>query len=528
MVAAQPRQHVVSICRYRLAMPAFSLQGTLVVISLAIVAVLAITATQQRTGDAHQYVAMTQLLAERKPPWLDPNDQETLAAWMRSRASDSGFATGALAIRQPALIHDGVQELSHFWAFPLVVSPLWALFASAHLDPLTAFPIVNSLLLGTAIIAVYQTFGFAAALLGLASPLLWFVARAQVEVFTVSLLLLAMCSARGGRWAWGSLLIALAATQNLPISMGVPLFWCAGIGHWLAAQDGNIGRQALISKINVKAVAIATLAIGVALLHPAYYIWRLGVFTPQQLNGGISGAIPDMTRLLAPIADPDIGFAWWMPVQSALALLGLCWLVRDLRQGKRRDTHLMSTIFVSGVMALWFLVVFAQTTNVNSGGTVHVSRYALWLLPLCLPAAAIAIDRLALRSGMALPAFLILLLLLNVAYFKPDQQERYVEHSPQATWLLSNAPWLYWPLPELFVERTLHIDGGLLTSAGDPACRILLVVNAPPASCPLSEQEFRLIAQQRASGETYTWLRRSNFPHFSEVIRGFPSRNSAQ
>ena len=37
------------------------------------------------------------------------------------------------------------------------------------------------------------------------------------------------------------------------------------------------------------------------------------------------------------------------------------------------------------VIGLGFLFVFAQTTNVNSGGTVHMSRYALWLLPLSLP-----------------------------------------------------------------------------------------------------------------------------------------------
>ncbi|MCC7022174.1 MAG: hypothetical protein IT338_05070 [Thermomicrobiales bacterium] len=504
----------------------------------ALVVALSLLAPPRRTGDAHQYLAMAGQLAHLRPPSLSPAEEAEFGAWLEAQAIDSGFPDGARAIRQPALVHEGRQEFSHFWVFPLIVAPATGLSTLLGLHSILAFTITNALLLAAALHACARAFGPLATLLLLASPLVWFVGRAQVEVFTVALLALAMAAAARGQWAWAGVAAAMASTQNLPIAATIPLFWAGGLPassrEW--TRLWNPGNQHRLATPNPhpqpppsgypvlctgrgecgegqrgtqRTLLLGAVAVGIALLHPAYYVAQLGVVTPQQLNGGIAGAAPDWTRLLAPLVDPDIGFLPWLPVTAALSVAGYVFLLRARLRGTPLDRNLAAAALVAVPIALWFLAVFAQTTNVNSGGTVHISRYALWLLPLTLPALSIAMCRLAPR---ALPAALLVVAALCVAYlvtFRPDQPERYVTHSPQAAWLIAHTSDLYHPLPEIFVERTLHIDGGPRASAADANCRIILLVAPLDRPCPLTDSERASAGEIFDNGAAAVWVRRT-------------------
>ncbi len=494
-------------------------------ITFVLTLVLALTAAPRRTGDAHQYIAMALQFAEWRPPSLSRADEATYRAWLESQPMESGFPDGSRAVRQPVLIRDGRQEFSHFWVYPLLATPALVLTSMLGAHPLVAFTITNVLLLGSALVAAARVFGALAALLVLASPVVWFLPRAQIELFTLSLILLAIAAAAAGRWGWASIAIAIAATQNLPIAATVPLFWTGAVVEWLvAARSRGVPPVATSARIR-RGLAFAVAGAGITLIHPAYYFSRLGVVTPQQLNGGIAGGFPAWDRYFAPLLDPDIGFLAWMPFTAVLALVGIVLFFRSqtgkgrenlTKQGGDAMTFARSprTLLVLAIcltMAMWFLFVFAQTTNVNSGGTVHISRYALWLLPLALPALAMVTQcaqkeapALALSGG-------ILLLSLYLGYFQPDQPERYVEHSPQATWLMSNHPTLYRPLPEIFVERTLHIDGGPLRSAASPSCQTILVVSERPEQpCALTEAETDAGMKVLAKGFHAFWIRRGS------------------
>ena len=173
------------------------------------------------------------------------------------------------------------------------------------------------------------------------------------------------------------------------------------------------------------------------------------------------------------------------------------------------ERQLEAACLVTVAMAAWFLFVFAQTTNVNSGGTVFMSRYGLWLLPLALPAVAAATRGLDCWMPGLSTVGALALLGVYLFLFRPDQPERYTGHSPQAAWLMSQLPALYHPLPEIFVERTLHIDGGPRLSAADPACRLIfLLAVAPDQPCPLTAPELTSAQAQFARGVTAVWLRR--------------------
>jgi hypothetical protein len=192
-----------------------------------------------------------------------------------------------------------------------------------------------------------------------------------------------------------------------------------------------------------------------------------------------------------------------------LAIAGIGLLARTAIGGGKSANGLALITIGSLVIATWFLFVFAQTTNVNSGGTIHISRYVLWLLPLTLPFVAVTTQFVELRAPHFMLVAGLALFALYLGYFRPDQPERYVAHSPQATWLLANAPEYYQPLPEVFVERTLHIDGGPRLSAADAGCAVVfLLVAHPEQPCSLSDAERESTEVRFAAGDEAVWIRR--------------------
>jgi hypothetical protein len=471
---------------------------------------LSLSAIPRRGGDAHQYIAMALQLSQLQPPSLSPDEEFTYRAWLQAQSPESGFPDGARAIRQPALIRDGRQEFSHFWVYPLLTAPATSIATAVGAHPLVAFTITNALLLGTALLATARTFGSIPALLVIGSPLVWFLARAQVEVFTVALLCLAMAAAARGRWGWAALAVATASTQNAPIAATIPIVWGAAIVEWVTDRRASC-RSLLPDRAELRrALQFALSAAGVALLHPAYYLLRLGVLTPQELNGGIAGAWPTAGHYFAPLIDPEIGFVVWMPITALLTLTGLALLAKSVWQAGIEHRRLALTVLCAAAMCVWFLFVFSQTTNVNSGGTIHVSRYALWLIPLSLPAIAVSSRYLEPRVPGRMLVGGVALFAAYLSYFHPDHGERYVEHSPQAAWLMTHVPAAYRPIPELFVERALHIDGGPRASATDPNCRLMLVVAAQPDQpCVLTTSERASLQQKFADGDAAVWVRRS-------------------
>jgi hypothetical protein len=99
-----------------------------------------------------------------------------------------------------------------------------------------------------------------------------------------------------------------------------------------------------------------------------------------------------------------------------------------------------------------FLVSFAQTTNVNHGGTRDMSRYCLWLIPLAIPwlrleREARPVFRRAMGGLAAASA------LYCIASFHPALSERSTSPTWIASTLWTRFPSWTNPLPEIFVER---------------------------------------------------------------------------
>lgn len=498
--------------------------------ALVVVVLLGARAPAQRTGDAHQYHAMAGALADLRPPALTSGETAAYKAWLGSQPVASGFPSGVPAVDQPALVRGERQEFSHFWVYPLLAAPFVAAGDALGLHRADAFLAANALMLGSAVWAIGRWSRPVVALLLLGSPLVWFVDKAQVEVFTVASLALAMVAAGRGAYLWAAFFGAVASTQNLPIAAAVPLFWAAGLlralldGAGGGSGDrgwGGLGRgQARRSAPTVRwlcatygswgRVVLVAATVAVAGLHPAYYRWRLGVVTPQELNGGIAAGVPSPARYLAPLVDPNLGLLPWTPLLGGLALVGaglLAWPGRGEAPWRSRDLRVAGGC--AALLGGWFLAACAQTSNVNSGGTVHLSRYALWLLPLTIPFLEAASRWLEGRLPGLLPAVGVVSFVGYAVLFRPGQPERYVVPSPQAEWA---AVWLggrYRPVPEVFFERERGVDGGVNGSAANGACTlVLLSEGAPEPACPPTEGERAEAVRLFGQGWRSVWVGR--------------------
>lgn len=491
--------------------PASGLSATqLMWAAFALVVALGAIAPLRRTGDAAEFYAMAFALAEGRTPALTAPEIADFKAWMDEQPVSSRFPAAVRAVDQPPLVSAGRQDFPHFWFYSLGAAPLIGIARALDLHERFAFLALNATVLAVALREVGRSFGPEVSLLVLASPLIWFVDKAQTEVFVASLLCVAMASARRGQNRGAALASAFASTQGLPILGAVACFWT--IGTWTALRTSGGSRRSLPMGRpgqTLTGVAVVAATAVVALLHPAYYWWRLGVPSPLQLTHGYSIGLPPSHHTLALFLDPDIGFLAWYPVIVAVALAGAVILARTSRWKPSSEAYGLRTVALAGlVCAALFTFAFAQNTgNVNNGGTVHVSRYTLWLVPLTLPLLAAAGTWSDARGRKALLFASLVAFTCYAAYFRPSRHEHYVDPSPQSDLLAAWAPTLYRQLPEIFYERQQGIDGEIPGSTANSVCTVVLLSDgASPSPCPLSPVESGAAAELMAAGWRSVWV----------------------
>jgi hypothetical protein len=424
--------------------------------------VIALVATSQpaRVGDGREYLAVALNLARFDPPALSAGDMVRA----EKRLDQWGF--GGLPLAEHAELTDarGRQDFFHFWLYPALAAPFVRLALALRVHPNYGFVALNVALFLAALVVVSKrvAWPFAAALF--CSPALWWIDKAHTEVFTFSLLAIAFARLEDAPW-WSMICLAAAAAQNPPIAV---LFVCV-------ALLAPVLRPGAWRMRRFQAGALAALA--VALLHPVYYGWRWGLLTPQLLLG-TAVHVPSVQEMGAVVWDPNVGFVFAAPLLAAtVAAAGLLVVVRE-------RTRLMEPgVWLALAGGFVFLASFAQATNVNSGATPGMSRYALWLLPLALP-----IFRAASAAHVAAPRRWLTALALascawSVVAFHPRQPERYLAPS-----LAANVLWTHWPsldnpLPEIFAERASGDEPATLPVATGGCTKVLLREGRWPGRC---------------------------------------------
>lgn len=287
-----------------------------------------------------------------------------------------------------------------------------------------------------------------------------------------SLLLLALLWARD-RPQLGLIAMALVVANN--ISLGPAL---AAYGCWLLL----VHRRALFAtawgKVGVGA------AVAIAVLHPLYYLVRLGAIDPVALIEDNSLRVPTVTRLITPLVDPYAGLLVWWPVLfvvAAAAGLRRAWT----RPIVVRTPAAWAIVWAPFAVALLILLGQAQNRQPASGGTFAMSRYALWLAPCAVFVFQRHVLRGRWRVGGA-AALVAVSAVLSVHVARPSYPDVWFTTKPTfvATALLNHAPWAWNPTPQVFLTREWRQYGKLEPVANASCTKLLAISGVWPATCP--------------------------------------------
>ena len=426
-------------------------RGWALALLLAVFVSLSLVSSPTRVGDGFEYMAMALNTADFSPPALTRTQIE---ARTRDFAGMAGFQ-GDPGLRMPALAGaSGRQDFPHFWLYPMLASPLVGLSRLAGVHPNTGFTALNCVLLLLASMTLLRRSGTPLAAFVTVSPILWWVDKAHTEVFSFSLLTIAVLALRDAPW-WSLICLGMASTQNPPFALA---FLVAAVAaNWSPLRGDRRLRRA------------AAIGAALCLLHPAYYLWHLGRLSP--LADAVAPHIPTGAELATLLWDPSLGILVHFPALALLLALGL-WCVWQDR------THVPPAreLAAAAAMGAIFLLAFTQAGNVNSAGTPHPSRYGLWLVPLTLPALVWTWEALARRGLLWAGTLIVVASCLYSAYaYQPRWPEQYLNPTRLAGWLWAHLPAVSNPLPEVFVERVSGMDGLHTVPAATERCEKVLL-----------------------------------------------------
>jgi hypothetical protein len=366
------------------------------------------------------------------------------------------MASAFRSLRWPAL------ELSdHFWLYSALASPLIALTDSARVGPLWGFFLFNLLLLVSAFAAMLSRFGRPPTLLLFIGPVLWWVDKVHPEVLMFSMLAMAVAFLRDTPW-WSFVTLGVAAAQNPAVAPLVPIAAMAAIANRTVTWRDKrfwVG-------LGISGALIA--------LHPLYFV--AGGSRPVPLLPFGRLVWPSASKYLAVLLDSNVGLLYAFP-SLGLAIVLTVWS-RGRRWRPAPDE------FFAAAAAIVLLFAFAQTTNVNHGGTRDVSRYAIWLIPLAAPSLVMRTMRPALRRAVVL--LCCASAVWSVGWFHPILPERFLQPTRAAVMLWTRVPSWTRPLPEVFVERLQGSEGVWRMPIAMPGCEKLLLVgrDGGPAEWP--------------------------------------------
>ncbi|MEC9093120.1 MAG: hypothetical protein VX438_10470 [Planctomycetota bacterium] len=414
-----------------------------VICLLAVLLVLG-SSPAPRVGDGGEYLMMTIALAEEMQPFSDFRVERIYGQYIQTR--DGSFPS-AHKLQETAngLTLGDQMDFPHFWFFSLLAVPFYHFLNAIGGDIGHCFTLLNLSLMGLLLWVADRSLGrrgiTIALVICLLSPVLWFIDKGHTEFFTVSLATIGVIRFLKNDFTSSIAAFCLVSTQNPPF-IGV------------AGLVGLFGLSRDWKNLRVR-WPILVLGLGIGLLHPVYYLVRHGNITPQMITGAASHSAKGLRELTCFFVDPDVGLLsnWPWLLVPLLFVLGYVVFRYNRVNG-----------FTVGFCAVSLLVLcWAQTktNNFNHGGTVKISRYAVWYIPFAFP----LLFQFATNYRLAptwqrwsLFGFLAAAVYVNTTKFHPDRGESFLYQTTIAENFYENFPGWYDPIPEIFIERCVRAE----------------------------------------------------------------------
>ncbi len=429
------------------------------------------------TGDGREYLAYARAFAAHLSPDFRQEDLLHVASMLdrqepsfREGLEELGreYTVGRLAYGKGFVATQSGSLYSwHFWFYSMFVAPFFEFVHRMELPPASAFALCNWVfVLGALAYLSFLWKGSALqkhtlAALFLLSGTTYYIWWSHPEVFTASLILLALMMASDKRYTLGMMVGAIASTQNPPVFLLVifiSLLAVADISSKTIAA--SFGGRLLTA---VRRIAPGLLSsIFVASLPALYFLQALGVASPIAAGGAANPNLISIERLWSLFFDLNLGIIVAAPgilLGITIVLLTSMMHPKDPAQKDKSTSYpfLYLCIFLSISMAVPTL----STTNWNHGHSVY-SRYGFWVgIPLIFGLVkSIPNISTAMVRGVAITVIAIQAVVVSYyGVFGKNWRSNYISFKPISHYFLREFPQYYNPIPEIFIERISGKEG---------------------------------------------------------------------
>ena len=343
---------------------------------------------------------------------------------------------------------DGQMDFPHFWFYSLLASPFYLFLKLIGNDVAYCFTLLNLILKGFGLWCSHQLFATRGAVVFIAicllSPALWFIDKGHTEFFTVVIGSVAVMCFLKSKYVESFVAMAMISTQNPPFAIVGVAALCFGL---MKATFRTRLKSRFSSWLGI------LLGGAIARLHPAYYYFRFGNITPQLITGAAVNDSKGFRELTCFIIDPDVGLIsnWpWLIVPVFSVLVFWAW--------DRQRMPWVNILFCIVSVAI-LCRAQAKTNNFNHGGTIKISRYALWYIPFLFPLLlkfARQFHQVPYGQRLAVIIFLCGAVYINTGKFWPKREESYLFQASLAEIFYDHFPAAYDPIPEIFIERNIQ------------------------------------------------------------------------
>jgi hypothetical protein len=402
------------------------------------------------SGDGGEYLAIALNLADVGTPWFtDADIERTRPQTMRVAQLEEWDLVSSMKTGR-----HGTKDFVHFWFYPALAEPFVALARAFGLSPIYGFAALNIALLVGAFWLALPRLGPWLTWMLFASPVLWWIDKAHTEIFTFSLLTIAVLLVEEAP-VWALIAAGAAATQNPPILAMVPF-----IAVTLGANAAEQLRRPGVWMGLVGGLVLGGLAV-------IYYELRHG--TPSLLLSATLHTLPSLRAMMVVPFDTNLGLIAAFPAFFAVLVVAVAALARTPRR-------LLVPSMVLVLLCLpVFLMSFAQTGNMHHGGTPGMSRYALWLIPLGIPLLRQFRDIAGRRLQLIVAVIALPSALVSTFVFHPQHPDNYREPTWLAEWAWTRHPARTNPMPEIFVD-VLDPAGREQLPLAVPGCAKMLLI----------------------------------------------------
>lgn len=406
----------------------------------------------QLAGDIVEYYGISETLINHGSLKLKDTDRKQL---------ETALNPGYLADPQYYIKGiDGSRYPVHFIAYSITTIPARLLLRFFGQNELKTFPLTNLILFSFAGFFIMRYFikSLFSRIIFLIflyfSPLIYFLIWPGSEIYIASFLLLAVFCFFHKRYTFAIILSTFASWQSQPLILIPILFLILSFyqqNELFLKQEGEYWR---INYIRLSGLVLLILLMFIpyfynflvfGVVDPWFLLQKVSFWTQQFGFGFHNTSLQKFTELFF---DSNIGLFFYAPV---LLIAGFYFLVKSL---VKKEISL-------AVLLVLIIINFLYQTNPNwHNGTAGFgpTRYALYLIPFLIYVIVRKFERNT-KHFIVLGAYLLTqfwVLSFN-GYLLPNF-ENTLYHSPYAAFVLDNFPSFYNPTPEIFIERTNHIE----------------------------------------------------------------------